>query len=123
MKTYFLLAFLFCLSTQLCAQNDRIPVTKKSFNNDTSTFRFAIVSDRNGGNRPGIFDKAIDKLNLLQPEFVLSVGDLIDGYTKDPKVWNAEWNEFDSLVNRLEMPFYLVQSFLRVRYTLSVQRA
>ena len=108
MKTYFLLAFLFCLSTQLCAQNDRIPVTKKSFNNDTSTFRFAIVSDRNGGNRPGIFDKAIDKLNLLQPEFVLSVGDLIDGYTKDPKVWNAEWNEFDSLVNRLEMPFYYV---------------
>lgn len=109
MKKYFLFAWLFFSSAaQLWAQKDRIPVTQKKFNDDTSTFRFAIVSDRNGGMRPGVFDKAIDKLNLLQPEFVLSVGDLIDGYTKDPNVWNAEWNEFDALVNRLDMPFYYV---------------
>ena len=108
MKTYFLFAFLFLSSSQLWAQQDRIPVTQKSFNDDTTTFRFAIVSDRNGGMRPGVFEKAIDKLNLLQPEFVLSVGDLIDGYTEDPKVWNAQWDEFDALVNRLDMPFYYV---------------
>jgi hypothetical protein len=107
-KTCFLYVFLFFLSGQLWAQNDRIPVTKKSFNDDSTTFRFAIVSDRNGGMRPGVFENAIDKLNLLQPEFVLSVGDLIDGYTEDANVWNAEWDEFDALVNKLDMPFYYV---------------
>jgi predicted phosphodiesterase len=107
-KTCFLYVFLFFLSGQLLAQNDRIPVTKKSFNDDSTTFRFAIVSDRNGGMRPGVFENAIDKLNLLQPEFVLSVGDLIDGYTEDANVWNAEWDEFDALVNKLDMPFYYV---------------
>ncbi|TDG37277.1 hypothetical protein EZJ43_03930 [Pedobacter changchengzhani] len=108
MKVSFLFAFLFFSSLQLWAQNNKIPVTQKGFNDDSTTFRFAIVSDRNGGMRRGVFESAIDKLNNLQPEFVLSVGDLIDGYTKDPKVWNAEWNEFDALVNRLDMPFYYV---------------
>ncbi len=107
-KTYFLFAFLILSSVQLRAQKDRIPVTRKAFNDDTTTFRFAIVSDRNGGMRTGVFDSAVTKLNLLQPEFVLSVGDLIDGYTEDPKVWNAQWDEFDSVVNRLDMPFYYV---------------
>ena len=55
-----------------------------------------------------IFDKTIDKLNLMQPEFVISVGDLIDGYTEDSKIWNSQWDEFDKMVNRLDMPFYYV---------------
>lgn len=84
------------------------PVTAKPVNNAPGTFRFAILPDRTGGNRPGIFETAIDKLNLLQPEFVLSVGDLIDGYTLDPKVIAAQWAEFDAQVNRLEMPFHYV---------------
>ena len=33
-------------------------------------FRFAILPDRNGGMRPGIFEDAVtQKLNLLQPAF------------------------------------------------------
>tara|TARA_R110002049_G_scaffold28378_1_gene97565 strand:- start:123 stop:1745 length:1623 start_codon:yes stop_codon:yes gene_type:complete len=58
--------------------------------------------------RGRIFEEAAEKLNLLQPEFVLSVGDLIDGYTEDPEVWNAQWDEFDAIVNKLDMPFYYV---------------
>jgi hypothetical protein len=108
MKIYYLFVFLFLSSAQIWAQQNRIPVTKKTFNDDTTTFRFAIVSDRNGGMRPGVFELAMNKLNLLQPEFVLSVGDLIDGYTEDANVWNAQWDEFDELVNRLDMPFYYV---------------
>jgi hypothetical protein len=84
------------------------PVTAKPVNQAPGTFRFAILPDRTGGNRPGIFEAAIDKLNLLQPEFVLSVGDLIDGYTLDPQVIDAQWAEFDALVNRLGMPFHYV---------------
>jgi hypothetical protein len=84
------------------------PVTNKPVNNAPGTFRFAILPDRTGGNRPEIYESAIAKLNLLQPEFVLSTGDLIDGYTLDPKVWTAQWAEFDALVNRLDMPFHYV---------------
>ena len=33
---------------------------------------------------------------------------MIDGYTTEPKVWNAEWKEFEDIVAKLEMPFYYV---------------
>ncbi len=85
-----------------------VPVSNKPINNSEQTFRIAIVSDRTGGMRGGVFKEAIDKLNLLQPEFVLSVGDLIDGYTEEPAVWNAQWDEFDGMIKNLEMPFYYV---------------
>ena len=39
-------------------------------------FQFAVVADRTGGHRKGVFSKAVKQVNLLQPEFVLSVGDL-----------------------------------------------
>jgi hypothetical protein len=86
----------------------QVPVTDRPVNNAPGVFRFAIVSDRAGGIRPGIFESAVTKLKLLQPEFVMSVGDLIDGYTTDPKVWNAEWLEFERIVARLDLPFYYV---------------
>ena len=51
-----------------------------------------------------VFAQAIDKLNLLQPEFVVSVGDLIEGGKKADDKLAAEWKEFDSYVNKLTMP-------------------
>jgi len=86
----------------------QVPVTNKPVNNAEGVFRFAILPDRTGGNRPDVFEGAIARLNLLQPEFVMSTGDLIDGYTLDPKTWTAQWDRFESLVNRLEMPFHYV---------------
>jgi hypothetical protein len=66
------------------------------------------MGDRTGGMVPGVFEKAVGKVNLLQPEFVLSVGDLIDGYTENATVWDAQWDEFMAIVDRLEMPFFFV---------------
>ena len=77
-------------------------------NNAASTFRFAIVSDRTGGPRDGIWEKAMDQLNLLQPEFVMCVGDLIQGITQDLDTMNRQWNELNGWVNKLEMPFFYV---------------
>jgi len=102
---------LFCLGALFLAVArgaEPQPVTDKPVNNAEGVFRFAILPDRTGGGRPAVFESAIAKLNLLQPEFVLSTGDLIDGYTLDPKVWTAQWEEFDALVNRLHMPFHYV---------------
>jgi hypothetical protein len=42
-----------------------------------------IVTDRTGGHREHVFRDAMPKVNLLRPAFVMSVGDLIEGYTED----------------------------------------
>lgn len=89
-------------------RSDTTPWTKKPFRNNPNDFQFAIVSDRTGGHRKGVFSQAVEKLNLLNPEFVMSVGDLIEGYTKDPSLINEQWAEFDSLLAPLEMRFFYV---------------
>lgn len=87
---------------------ERNPWTHLRFNNDPGDFQFAVVSDRTGGHREKVFGRAVEQLNLLQPEFVVSVGDLIEGYTKDPIKLAAEWKEFQGYVSRLHMPFFYV---------------
>ncbi len=85
---------------------DALPWTGRAFDNEPTQFQFAIVSDRTGGHRAGIFGDALSKLNLLHPEFVMSVGDLIEGYTKDTAVIGAQWAEFDSILAELNMRFF-----------------
>lgn len=84
------------------------PWTNLHINDKPGQFQFAIVTDRTGGHRPGIFEKGVEKLNLLQPEFVISVGDLIEGYTTDTIEINRQWDEFCGFVKQLEMPFFFV---------------
>lgn len=85
-----------------------VPWTHLAAKNDEDAFQFAIVTDRTGGMREGVFDSAVHKLNLLEPEFVISVGDLIEGYTEDQQKLRAEWDEFDGLVRGLSAPFFYV---------------
>jgi hypothetical protein len=84
------------------------PWTHLAFNNDPNNFQFAVVSDRTGGARPGVFEDGVRKINLLQPEFVMSVGDLIQGGTRDRHIIKTQWVEFRSLVDHLQMPFFFV---------------
>lgn len=87
---------------------ERNPWTHLRFNNDPAEFRFAIVSDRTGAHRARIFSQAVEQLNLLQPEFVLSVGDLIEGYSESADRLASEWKEFQGYLSRLQMPFFYV---------------
>jgi hypothetical protein len=115
MKSLFI-AILLSLATLVVAQDNGriiidIPTNQKpwnnlDWNNGADNFQFAIVTDRTGGHRPGIFLDGIKKLNLLQPEFVMSVGDLIEGYTEDTTILNAEWKEFIGFIDHLEAPFF-----------------
>ena len=85
------------------------PWTSEAFKNKPEEFRFAVIGDRTGGsNTEGIFDRAMDQLNLLQPEFVINVGDLVEGYTQDKATAVAQWDEVDGIINELEMPFFYV---------------
>ncbi|HKB02662.1 MAG TPA: metallophosphoesterase [Gemmataceae bacterium] len=87
---------------------ERNPWTHLRLNNDREEFQFAIVSDRTGGHREKIFSRAVEQLNLLQPEFVLSVGDLIEGYSTDREKVLEQWREFQTYTAKLQMPFFYV---------------
>lgn len=87
-------------------ETDLKPWTNLNFYNDPSNFQFAIVADNTGGSRPGVFEKGVEKLNMMMPEFVLSVGDLIQGYTQDTSRIREEWDDFNNKVEKLKMPFF-----------------
>jgi len=82
--------------------------THLEFKNNPREFQFMVFADRTGGHRPGVFPQAIEKANALQPEFVMCVGDLIEGYTEDIKEIDRQWDEMDNLLGELEMPFFRV---------------
>ena len=82
------------------------PWNNLNVNNNPATFQFAIVTDRTGGHRPGVFLDGVQKLNLLQPEFVMSVGDLIEGYTEDTAKLNWDCNQFTGYIDSFDMPFF-----------------
>ena len=84
------------------------PWTGRPFNNDPVHFQFAIVSDRTGGPRPEVFNKAMLQLNLMQPEFVICVGDLIEGYTDNRGVLKKQYDDMDATLDGLEMRFFRV---------------
>jgi len=90
------------------AVEDRNPWSHLRLNNNPDEFRFAIVSDRTGGHRSRVFSQAVEQLNLLQPEFVLSVGDLIEGYSDNRTNVENQWREFQSYACKLQMPFFYV---------------
>jgi len=86
-------------------------------------FRFVIVGDRTGGHVPGLTEQGFKEINELRPEFVISVGDLIEGYVRVGKrygnrmveneqqklaILTEQWQEFDKLVELLDAPFIYV---------------
>jgi len=117
MKLFKLLIFNVCFTNPFFSQAELIlqkinsenkPWTDKLINDSDQKFTFAVVTDRTGGHRKGVWEKGVEKLNLMQPAFVVSVGDLIEGYTENIRQINRQWNEFNEMVNQLEMPFFYV---------------
>lgn len=82
------------------------PWTSEIFEPTEDDYTFAIISDLNGGERPGVYSAAVAQLNRLDPTFVLSVGDLIDGGTEDSLQLTKEWDSFDDRTAQLNMPFF-----------------
>ncbi|MGB4973275.1 MAG: metallophosphoesterase, partial [Cyclobacteriaceae bacterium] len=71
-------------------------------------FTFAIISDLNGGERDGIFEVAIEQINLLQPEFILSVGDLVNGETEEVPELERQFDSFDQRAAKANAPLFHV---------------
>lgn len=69
-------------------------------------FHFVVITDRTGGNRRGPWADAMEKINLMRPAFVVSVGDLIQGGTEDLTQIEFEWDELTTMVDTLIPPFF-----------------
>lgn len=83
------------------------PWTSENFEKiKENDFTFAIISDLTGGERENIYSTAVSQLNRLDPTFVLSVGDLIEGGTEDTLQLKKEWDWFDLRTSKLNMPFF-----------------
>ncbi|MFB9756315.1 metallophosphoesterase family protein [Paenibacillus hodogayensis] len=72
----------------------------------TDDYCFAVVGDRCGMATEGVFEKALEVLKDLKPAFVLSVGDLIEGYWSNPNSAHEEWDELDAMVRDTGLPFF-----------------
>ncbi|MCK5940551.1 MAG: metallophosphoesterase, partial [Planctomycetes bacterium] len=76
---------------------------------EDDAFGFVVFGNRTGGPVDGIkvLDQAVADTNLLDPDLVLTVGDLINGYnTEEP--WRAQAQEYRASMGRLRMPWYPV---------------
>lgn len=84
------------------------PYTHLKFKNDPYEFQFAVITDNAGTAREGVFAKAAEMANWLQPEFVVHAGDLIEGYDENEEQIRAWWQEIDEFLEPLEMPFFFL---------------
>lgn len=76
---------------------------------EEDAFFFVVFGDRTGGPAEGIkvLDQAVTDTNLLEPDLVMTVGDLIQGYnTTEP--WMTQMREFTGVMNKLKSPWFPV---------------
>ncbi len=90
------------VSTATQAEQYRAPTT------DNSLVRFAIIADLTGGERAGVFKVGAKAINAMKPDFIMSIGDLIEGGTEDIDQMNKEWSTFNENLNKGDLDFYPV---------------
>ncbi|RCS40389.1 hypothetical protein DTL42_23695 [Bremerella cremea] len=76
---------------------------------EEDAFVFAVFGDRTGGPDEGvnILADAVRDVNLIEPDLVMTVGDLINGYNKTDK-WLTQMKEFKTIMNELLCPWFPV---------------
>ncbi|MEO1524364.1 MAG: LamG-like jellyroll fold domain-containing protein [Planctomycetota bacterium] len=76
---------------------------------EEDAFQFIIYGDRTGGVPAGlkILEQAVADTNLLDPDLVLTVGDLIQGYNETDE-WLAQAKEYRGIMGGLKMPWFPV---------------
>lgn len=83
---------------------------EREFPQTKTKFTFAIIGDKTTGDARNwpIFDRAVDEINRLHPDFAIMPGDLIQGYVKDKDIVTSMWKEFREHANRLNVPLFIL---------------
>ncbi len=69
--------------------------------------RFVVWGDSQFANKP-LFERLVHETDLLNPDFVIQVGDMIQGYTYDAEAVREEWKLYNAQIEPLTMPFHPV---------------
>ena len=101
------------LATPLLAQ-EAIHTTRSSsvdleLPKDDEGFVFVVFGDRTGGPAEGIavLQEAVRDTNLLDPDLVMTVGDLIEGYNGQD-LWMRQMAQYKSVMQGLNCPWFPV---------------
>lgn len=70
-------------------------------------FNFVVLGDRTANAKTEVFELIIDEIKILNPDFLINVGDLIEGYTDDANTIESEWDYIIRQLNRTGVPYYL----------------
>lgn len=71
-------------------------------------YKFVIIPDKKGGVENGVFDLAVQEINRIAPDFVITVGDLIEGFVSDVSYAVPMWEDFMGRLEKLDAPFFFV---------------
>jgi hypothetical protein len=84
------------------------PVTLE-LTDEADSFSFAVFGDRTGGPPEGVkvLADAVRDVNIIGPDLVMTVGDLVQGYNQTP-AWMVQAVEFKGIMDRLDMPWFPV---------------
>lgn len=76
---------------------------------EDESFTFAVFGDRTGGPNEGIdiLAQAVADTNLLEPDLVMTIGDLIDGYNTTPD-WLEQAKQYKEVMGELLCPWFPV---------------
>ena len=86
----------------------RHPWSHLNYQNDAQDFRFAIIPDRGGGDCRGAFTNALRCADLMHPDFVMSVGDLINGFAGSAQGYRRQQGQLTNFVSKVRAPFFYV---------------
>lgn len=77
--------------------------------NEQDAFVFAVFGDRTGGPKEGVnvLADAVRDVNLIEPDLVMTVGDLINGYNGTEE-WLGQMREFKAIMKELLCPWFPV---------------
>lgn len=84
------------------------PWTNTAFDASDNKFSFVVFSDLTGGERDRVFEIAVAQMNLLRPELIINVGDLIEGSTEDRAEIDRQWDSFDGRAGNAKAPVFYV---------------
>ena len=82
------------------------PWSHRRFQDDPGDFRFAIIPDRGGGDYRGAFTNALRCADLMHPAFVMTVGDLINGFAGSANGFRRQQAELTNFVSKVRAPFF-----------------
>ncbi len=76
---------------------------------ENDAFTFVVFGDRTGGPTDGVkvLADAVRDTNLVEPDLVMTVGDLINGYNDTP-AWLAQMKEYKQIMGELRSPWFPV---------------